>query len=418
MDEISLKGRLELEKSLVGITVCRRNETLRELHALKDPHCFLLQGSVDYLMGILSALPKSKAVQATVLVTKGNRRRLNAFGLKFTKVHHKHVGGALEHCWWVGSAHGVKIPSALVHAQLKDMLKCTETGRVYNGEESTPVRITLDKLESNIVCLSVMVKSGKMLRKLTRAETLDLFDVEVKYQHFISTDFRKQAPGKVAYNLVEAILTSKGLCGSKRKGGDEVEDNPAPKKARLMRMQAEASAQVDGNGSDDGKGNKATKSDDAEVQVELWNKRMFNNCLAVPYDSEKHAKMCNMMRRAMLRFYQRKIYTSFRKYIWQKHGRNVADKYQRCIKQKKRKRLSELEKDVIVGTDALNRASSATYWEWTLGSTLFFWRWPEVYQKQVRDGIAVTLLDKPPVYWKQSRWPEDSAQLEAMRKKI
>ena len=77
-----------------------------------------------------------------------------------------------------------------------------------------------------------MVKSGKMLRRLTRAETLDLFDVEVKYQHFISTDFRKQAPGKVAYNLVEAVLTSKGLCGSKREGGAEVEDHPAPKKAR------------------------------------------------------------------------------------------------------------------------------------------------------------------------------------------
>ena len=103
LDEISLKGRLELEKSLVGITVCRRNEILQELHALKDPHCLFLQGSVNYLMGILSALPKSKALEATVLVTEGNGRRLNAFGLqKFTKVHHKHVGRALEHCWWVG----------------------------------------------------------------------------------------------------------------------------------------------------------------------------------------------------------------------------------------------------------------------------------------------------------------------------
>ena len=417
VDEISLKGRVELEKSLVGITVCRRNETLRELHALEDPHCLLLQGSVDYLMGVLSALPKAKAVQATVLVTKGNRRRLNAFGLKFTKVQHKHVGGALEHCWWVGSAQDVRIPAALVHAHLKDMIKCTETGRAYDGEESTPARITLDKLESNVVCPSVLVKSGKMLRRLTRAETLDLFDVEVKYQHFISTDFRKQAPGKVAYNLVEAILTSKGLCGSKQECGDGAEENPAPKKARGMRIQEEAPAQVEGNGSDDGKGDKATKADDAEVQVELWNKRMFKKCLRVPYESDTHAKMCDMMRRAMLRFYTRKIYTSFRKYLHQKHGKNVGSKYQQQLKRSKKK-LTELRKDIIVGTDALHRASGASYWEWTLGSTLFFWRWPEVYQKQVRDGIAVTLLDKPPVYWRQSRWPEDSAQLEAMRKKI
>ena len=217
-------------------------------------------------MGILAALPKSKAEQATVLVTKGNRRKLHPFGLKkYTKVHHKQVGGALEHYWWIGSAHGVEIPSALVHAQLKDMLKCTEVGRAYNGEDSTPARITVDNLENSVVCPSVMVKSGKILRKLTRPEILDLFDVEVKYQHFRPTDFRKQAPGKVAYTLVEAILSSKGLVSNKREGGGEIEDDPAPKKARLMKELKEAPAQVEGNGGKEGKDDKATKADDAEV---------------------------------------------------------------------------------------------------------------------------------------------------------
>lgn len=53
-----------------------------------------------------------------------------------------------------------------------------------------------------------------------------------------------------------------------------------------------------------------------------------------------------------------------------------------------------------------------------LGSILFYWRWPEIYQTAVRDGLAVTLLDKPEVFWRKSRLPEDPAQLEAMRKKI
>lgn len=126
--------------------------------------------------------------------------------------------------------------------------------------------------------------------------------------------------------------------------------------------------------------------------------------------------MCDMLQRAMLRFYQRKIYTSFRKYLHQKYGVKVVSKFLQC--KRKERKLTELEKDIIVGTDAIHRASSESYWEWTEGSTLFFWQLPKVYQEEVRDGLAVTLLDKPPIYWKWSRWPEEPSQLEAMRKKI
>lgn len=416
VDEISLKGKVELEKSLVGVTVNRRNETIRELHKSKEPHCVMLQGSANYLCQILSALPKDIAERAVVLVTKGNRRKLRDFGLThFTKVSHRFVGGALDHSWWVGSALDLIIPEAQVHAQLKDMLKCTEEGGFYTGNENTPSYLPLAVVDKPLICPSVMAKSGKVKRRMTAAESLDLFDVEVQHQHFISTDFRKQAPGKVTYAIVEALLRTRGVeCQKREVAGIQTDLPPSKKVKRTPAQEKEPQAEENTVATDD---TKATKADDAEVQVELWNKRMFQRCLSVPYKSDKHAKMCDMLRRAMLRFYQRKIFVSFRKFLHEKHGKTVASRYHQQCKQKKRK-LSDLQKDILVGTDALCRACGASYWEWTYGSTLFFWRWPRVYQKQVRDGIAVTLLDKPPVYWKHSRWPEDPLQLEAMRKKI
>lgn len=69
--------------------------------------------------------------------------------------------------------------------------------------------------------------------------------------------------------MLEAILLSIGLLGKKRDGGIAMEDKPAPKKARLTKLQEEAAAQVEKGRSDDGKDDKAAKADDAEVQVEI-----------------------------------------------------------------------------------------------------------------------------------------------------
>ncbi|GFH53884.1 hypothetical protein CTEN210_10360 [Chaetoceros tenuissimus] len=379
----------------------------------------MLQGSVNYLVQILSALPQEMASQAVVLITNGNRRRLRDFGLKrFTKIPHRHVGGALDHVWWIGSAQELHIPAAKVHAQLRDMLKCTEEGSFYSGEMNTPAYIPLARINDPVICPSVLVRSGKVRRKITSAEALDLYDVEVQYQHFTSIDFKKQAPGKITYGLMESVLKARSVLSKKREVEDTGSDVPSAKKARVTQILVEEDPQIEDVREDPTvKSAKATKSDDAEVQVDIWNRRMFQKCLSVTYQADKHAKMCDMLRRVMLRFYQRKIYASFRKYLHKEHGAKAVSRYHQ-LKQNKKKKLSELEKDIIVGTDAIRRASEASYWEWTSGSTLFFWRWPECYQQEVRDGLAVTLLDKPPVYWKKSRWPEDDKQLEAMRKKI
>jgi len=36
--------------------------------------------------------------------------------------------------------------------------------------------------------------------------------------------------------------------------------------------------------------------------------------------------------------------------------------------------------------DCITWASLSTWWEWLDGSRLFFWRWPEVWQREAQDG--------------------------------
>lgn len=51
----------------------------------------------------------------------------------------------------------------------------------------------------------------------------------------------------------------------------------------------------------------------------------------------------------------------------------------------------ELLKDLRVGRDTIRRAGLSSWWEWDAGSTLFFWRWPSEYKKDVQDGLKVCI---------------------------
>ena len=50
-------------------------------------------------------------------------------------------------------------------------------------------------------------------------------------------------------------------------------------------------------------------------------------------------------------------------------------------------------------------------------STLFFWRWPSEYKKDVRDGLEVCVEDQQE-YWARQRWPEDKSEQEQLKEKL
>jgi hypothetical protein len=76
------------------------------------------------------------------------------------------------------------------------------------------------------------------------------------------------------------------------------------------------------------------------------------------------------------------------------------------------------KRDKAAGCECVTRAANSTWWEWKDGSRPFFWRWPEHYQAQIRDGIRLWCHGPLP-QWKVPQRNEPDPQLrERMRLKL
>jgi hypothetical protein len=59
--------------------------------------------------------------------------------------------------------------------------------------------------------------------------------------------------------------------------------------------------------------------------------------------------------------------------------------------------------------DCLTRCMGALWWEWSRGSHLLFWRWPQESQIWAREGLPITLTSPPVPYRRpQPRKPDES----------
>ena len=67
--------------------------------------------------------------------------------------------------------------------------------------------------------------------------------------------------------------------------------------------------------------------------------------------------------------------------------------------------------------DCLRRARSATYWSWVRGSRLFFWRFPEEFLDDARDGVPFwKLTTAPPSDLPNYPGESREAEIEARKK--
>jgi hypothetical protein len=162
---------------------------------------------------------------------------------------------------------------------------------------------------------------------------------------------------------------------------------------------------------------KATKSDDAPVPVELWNNevaRMLNTSMTPDLEI-----LFDKFRNKLLRLWKMRLRREFSRWFSKKHkvnaslkkvSRRETDTVRIWLEGKKEAKLAREEllknykvwwsktyregsteklKDAAGGMDCIVRASATSYWEWTEGSRLFFWRWPPQYLKSARDGVPV-----------------------------
>ena len=148
---------------------------------------------------------------------------------------------------------------------------------------------------------------------------------------------------------------------------------------------------------------KATKADDAEVPVYLWNDRIIKNA------SELQAKALDSFRKFCFRWWRKNICREFMGWYEKKHGRPPA---------MDSGMTDEAKKDLDAGRDCLTRCMNSTFWEWSAGSRPHFWRWPIDYQKQIRDGIPIWIKGEITQWRRPQNEEKDLRLFEGMRMKI
>ena len=202
---------------------------------------------------------------------------------------------------------------------------------------------------------------------------------------------------------------------------------------------------------------KATKSDDAKVnkkQLDIWLVDNFKSpdtaavkvCLPGSYCPTKHGHLFNGLRSLALRWYRRKTSRSFLAYLHAQHGKGKS--YQEILhtntgkkvfsillwvklrygfkvlkkpkcKDRGSKDLNEFRKDLIVGGEAVWRATLASWWNWDGGSTICFWRWPRCHRTAVRDGTKAFIhRHKLPSYSRPQKLSKDPETRKRVKDKV
>eukprot|EP00978_Attheya_sp_CCMP212_P022566 scaffold67484_cov35-Attheya_sp.AAC.1 len=163
---------------------------------------------------------------------------------------------------------------------------------------------------------------------------------------------------------------------------------------------------------------KATKSDDAPVPVELWNDEVAR--LLGTTVTPKFEIILDKFRIRLVRLWKKRLlrrefccwYAKKHKLVttlpviskseleasnnWLIGGRSaqtareeLLNKYKAWWTATYRNGSKEKLKDAAGGMDCIQRASETSYWEWNCGSRLFFWRWPPQYFECARDGVPL-----------------------------
>ena len=329
------------------------------------------------------------------------------------------------------------------------------------------------KSEPNFKLPSVFSRTRWVRRRLTTVEKWNVKDVPVRIGEQASREIQKcdlnriwnlLKPGRCLYyglkGIVEGIgcLDDEGRLSRWKLRGDDHNRHELSRPGKLKRDRIDALAPKlndlsvqnkrvkrgvhyeIGGGPDDWSSEeevdtKATKRDDAKVDVKKWNVELCRT-LAVA-NTPDIGEAADVMRRGLVKKVKRKathqffdwmrskhpVYrrwtersieydwkmrmgrrtVGFKVYLWTTDGRDV---YQEWWKERYAPNglINPYKDDVDAARDALWRLAWSTWWEWADGSRCLHWRWPQWYQETIRDGYKVRFASAPP-RWTQAQRP-------------
>jgi hypothetical protein len=327
----------------------------------------------------------------------------------------------------------------------------SESSRIIPGE-SKPKVITHSVLQPSI---------PRIKRFLSHRELLDVYDVQTSCQSNILAEDKAiqsqildsimtAAPEKLLYRLVTTVKKHLSVI-SKSVPSDSKLDQRKPDKMEWIKETAV----------DDLNDEKAARNDDAAIETGQWDwylLRSYNPelqlqcinkytnvtktweaadklrpliCKTSMKPNTDNTKLFECLRKLIAAKFSQNVFRSFSKFMKNKYGKS---NYLDCIKVfnscrgnkrsngirkiLKDQRLSlEFIRDFETGSEAVKRACRSSFWDWDGGSSLFFWRWPDEFSQEARDGTSIFVKGKLPRYKVSQRWPRDKAMREKMEKK-
>jgi len=244
------------------------------------------------------------------------------------------------------------------------------------------------------------------IRTLTIKELLGVFDFSESLLSVLEDDdqmpFVQSTPGR----LLSAVISS-------------LEHDNCPRFSTINRGRHRVGAQAEPSVPMDlphwptmpgtewhGTSESTTTADETQAHTLLWDRRVLQH---FPQSSAKVARFVgshggqhplDVIRHFLLRLWRKRICRSLLKFLRTpegklSYGRNVA-----------------------VGRDCLVKATGASWWEWLMGSTTFFWRWPQHSRILVRDGHPPAFVSEPPRWIRPQRMDPDSNIREMVKAKM
>lgn len=172
----------------------------------------------------------------------------------------------------------------------------------------------------------------------------------------------------------------------------------------------------------------ATKADDAAVPVELWRQQLVDFFPGRDLQTDEFKQVCELADKLevlALRRWRRNIWQEWRKEVYPQTKR-VMRCYAKVPKTTWRGdyvawhalRRQHLKDEVEFGLEVLEKSARATWWEWSGGSILYYWRWDKIYRKRAKEGLKVYFTEPRPNTLTRQKAERDEEQRKKIQKKV
>jgi hypothetical protein len=327
------------------------------------------------------------------------------------RVSHAQLGGVTEGEFTVyvayrGPFEGFNLYEELpgVPAKLQNVLQCTGSGRKIPIPDETPEgwtensRLKWESRFEKIATPTVFYKDSWVKRRLEIKELKGVLDIPVIEECGTALRGRMKAmrmPGKVYGALLGEISGGFKIRKRKRvrmeratepdsgaaKSSQEASVGASSEGQKTWQETPERSARLTGLCGGPTNTAKATKANNAAVPVYLWNEAICRGMDRLDTDDPKLTEaFCVIRNNLLLPYWKRKVMLDLSQWLVENKDRITPEEYEKSAEAERR---------------AIGYVGKATWSKWDSGSYPFFWRWPEEFQREIRDGLAPRFSGEP-----------------------